>query len=178
MRHLLLALTVWVAWIACATARDATRVRVVRAGRRQYEVRRTRDAAADAAAVARLQSLDVFGALVLARAGGLDPRAVRTLAETSADDAVVGATIDKGRRVEVCVRHDGAPVDDDTLRHVYLHELAHVVSRTHGHTPEFYARLRDLHAAARSLGWRPRTSSTRVHCGAVVDVGMDEADVL
>lgn len=146
---------------------------------------RTGDAAADAASLARLRSLRRMAEDVLSR---LDDRAtaargrrrLRSFVERAPPDAPhVASTVDKGRIVELCLRdaHTGRLHDELATRVVFLHELAHVLCVSHGHTPEFYAHERALLRAAREGGWLPREGGReerremRAFCGTEVVVG-------
>jgi hypothetical protein len=57
----------------------------------------------------------------------------------------------KGEKIVVCIRDKAPPhnfVDDNTVMFVLLHEMAHLMSTTVGHTPEFWANFkRILHDA-------------------------------
>ena len=57
----------------------------------------------------------------------------------------------KGEKIVVCIRDKAPPhrfVDENTVMFVLLHEMAHLMSTTVGHTPEFWANFkRILHDA-------------------------------
>jgi hypothetical protein len=64
-------------------------------------------------------------------------------------------SLNKGEKIVMCVRQrtpDQRLVDLNTLTFVGLHELAHVMSRSEGHTPEFWDNLSFLSAQAIELG--------------------------
>jgi len=66
----------------------------------------------------------------------------------------------KGEKIVVCIRDKAPPyrfVEENTVMFVLLHEMAHLMSTTVGHTPEFWANFkRILHDA--------------VHCGIYTTV--------
>jgi hypothetical protein len=66
----------------------------------------------------------------------------------------------KGEKIVVCIRDKAPPyrfVEENTVMFVLLHEMAHLMSTTIGHTPEFWANFkRILHDA--------------VHCGIYTTV--------
>jgi hypothetical protein len=57
----------------------------------------------------------------------------------------------KGEKIIVCIRHKTPPyafVDENTTMFVLLHEMAHLMTTTVGHTPEFWVNFkRILHDA-------------------------------
>ncbi len=57
----------------------------------------------------------------------------------------------KGEKIVVCIRDKAPPhnfVDDNTVMFVLLHEMAHLMTTTVGHTPEFWTNFkRILHDA-------------------------------
>ena len=101
----------------------------------------------DAQAAARLKAR--FGAV--------------TFGETRSTDRDVGYTLDK-RAVRVCVRENGALQPRDTTLLVLLHELAHIMTKSEGHTAEFRRNMRALVQAARDLGVLQAFPAT-YHCG-------------
>lgn len=61
----------------------------------------------------------------------------------------------KGEKIVVCLRdkRDGYPlVDDNTVMFVILHEMAHLMTTTIGHTPEFWTNFRRILHDATSVG--------------------------
>ena len=76
-------------------------------------------------------------------------------------------TIDKGRELIICLDYE----DENTLRYVLVHELAHVYTRSIGHTPEFYRNMDRLLDSARAQGLYVSQGKRRVtFCGTHVDV--------
>jgi len=53
----------------------------------------------------------------------------------------------KGDRIVICLRSKEKPyplVDENTVMFVVLHEMAHLMTTTIGHTPEFWANFRRI----------------------------------
>jgi hypothetical protein len=106
------------------------------------------------------------------------------LVETSPNDPrddVTSYTVDKAR-VALCLRErDPRGIGDprvqdlhdlNTLTFVALHELAHVGTVSHGHTPEFWRNFATLRAgAARAGAYAPHdfAASPRRYCGMTLD---------
>lgn len=64
------------------------------------------------------------------------------------------ATVAKGIVVELCMRRHGVIIDTHQLQHVFVHEMAHLMSRGWGHGSEFQeneTRLQNLMHA--EFGW-------------------------
>jgi predicted metal-dependent hydrolase len=63
-------------------------------------------------------------------------------------------TINKGENIYMCVREKDLSLSDhNTLMFVALHELAHVITDSIGHTPEFWNNFRFLLKAAIKKGY-------------------------
>lgn len=61
----------------------------------------------------------------------------------------------KGDKIVVCLRDKRPPhdlVDENTIMFVILHEMAHLMTTTIGHTPEFWANFRRILQDAVSVG--------------------------
>ena len=86
--------------------------------------------------------------------------------ETRSTDRDVGYALDK-RAVRVCVRDRGALQPRDTTLLVLLHELAHIMTESAGHTAEFRRNMRALVQAARDVGVLREFPAT-YHCGEYV----------
>jgi hypothetical protein len=69
------------------------------------------------------------------------------MSENSMDDDSTSYSENKGEKIVVCLRDKkpGYPfVDDNTVTFVILHEMAHLMTTTIGHTPEFWANFRRI----------------------------------
>lgn len=70
-------------------------------------------------------------------------------------------TVDKGREIEICLDY----TDRQALYFVLIHELAHVMSRSIGHTEEFYRNMDRLILSARSQEIYTGTRRDVMFCG-------------
>lgn len=80
-------------------------------------------------------------------------------------------TINKGQRLELCLRTpDGRefhPRSSTTL--VFVHELAHMMSESVGHTPEFHRNHAWALGVAEEDGWYdPKGVKAVEHCGVTI----------
>ena len=92
-----------------------------------------------------------------------DPR-VKVLVERFKPDNMCENNIDadstsysenKGDKIVVCLRDKAPPyklVDENTIMFVILHEMAHLMTTTIGHTPEFWTNFRRILQDASSIG--------------------------
>ena len=80
----------------------------------------------------------------------------------------------KGEKIVVCIRDKAPPyrfVDDNTVMFVLLHEMAHLMTTTVGHTPEFWTNFkRVLHDAVQcgiytSVNY---TKTPTAYCGMTI----------
>lgn len=77
----------------------------------------------------------------------------------------------KGEKIVVCLRQksDGYPfVDENTIMFVILHEMAHLMTTTVGHTPEFWTNFRRILQDASAVGvYKPinYSKSPVTYCG-------------
>lgn len=94
------------------------------------------------------------------------------------DDEAIGQTVDKGRIVVLCLDGNAPPpspatpstvgqvATEDAVRHVLYHELAHVASRSVGHTAEFHRLHRRIVDAAVALDlYRRHDGARAMLCG-------------
>jgi len=61
----------------------------------------------------------------------------------------------KGDKIVICMRHKRPPyqlIDENTMTYVILHEMAHLMTTTIGHTPEFWTNFRRILLDASSVG--------------------------
>lgn len=71
----------------------------------------------------------------------------QNMVENSLDDDSTSYSENKGEKIVVCLRDktQGYPfVDSNTVAFVVLHEMAHLMTTTIGHTPEFWANFRRI----------------------------------
>ena len=69
------------------------------------------------------------------------------MCENSVHSDTTSYSENKGDRIVVCLRDKAPPyalVDENTVTFVVLHEMAHLMTTTIGHTPEFWANFRRI----------------------------------
>jgi hypothetical protein len=75
--------------------------------------------------------------------------------ENDLDASSTSYSENKGDKIVVCMRDKTPPyklVDENTVTYVILHEMAHLMTTTIGHTPEFWANFRRILLDASGLG--------------------------
>jgi hypothetical protein len=77
-----------------------------------------------------------------------------TIIEHMPGNTYVSHSVNKGKELSICVRDKGsnAFIDPNTVMFVALHELAHVMSVSTGHTPEFWANMKYLLECGSEIG--------------------------
>lgn len=122
-------------------------------------VQRTEDACDDDAARDALRALRATGRELAPslppRAAARALRALRTADLVERRTGVVGVSVGKGYRIELCVRGLAPP----ERLHVFLHELAHAAALSVGHTREHAELERGLRDAAFRAGYDVRSPS-------------------
>ena len=91
-----------------------------------------------------------------------------SIGETPITSRAVGYTDDKSN-VRLCIRNGDEFADDDAVFFVFLHEMAHVMSTSIGHTPEFHANMESLLHYAHKYGLY-RFKSQQTTCDTVVRI--------
>ena len=92
-----------------------------------------------------------------------DTDAVKRLESNFREDAIiehmpgntyVSHSVNKGQELSICLRdkETNAFMDPNTVMFVAIHELAHVMSVSTGHTPEFWANMKFLLEKASEIG--------------------------
>jgi len=72
----------------------------------------------------------------------------------------------KGDLLQMCVVADGALVPWTDSWYVFVHELAHIISVSEGHTPEFHAKFKQLRRVAAAHGMMSDAApEPRRYCG-------------
>ena len=91
------------------------------------------------------------------------------ISEGSPGSGYTSYTVDKGARVVLCIRQsNGDFVLRNVIVYVAVHELAHIMTSSTGHTPEFWANNSRLLTAAESAGlYTPQDfeQSPQPYCG-------------
>ena len=75
------------------------------------------------------------------------------ITEAGKNNQYTSYSVNKGEKIVFCIRQkdeDESLVDENTLTFVSIHELAHIMTKSVGHTPEFWANFkRILHDAVK-----------------------------
>jgi hypothetical protein len=77
-------------------------------------------------------------------------------------------TVNKGEHIYMCIRDDNRIIDENTIFFVALHELAHIMTISTGHTKEFWTNFRLIlkYAIASGLySYEPYHQRPRAYCG-------------
>lgn len=96
------------------------------------------------------------------------------LAEAPYDPDQTSYSINKGEKIYLCIRnkkHNNEIIDENTLTFVAFHEMAHVMTKSVGHTDEFWANFKFLLQHAVPVGlYRHEnyTENPRPYCGIQV----------
>lgn len=78
-----------------------------------------------------------------------------SLSENTKDSIHTSYSLNKGEKISLCLREKSDDVifeDDNTIIFVVIHELAHLMSGSVGHTDEFWDNMKFLLEEARKLG--------------------------
>ena len=68
-----------------------------------------------------------------------------TLSETIPGSRYTSYSVNKGEKIVICIRHiDKRFIDDNTILFVVIHELAHIMTLSTGHTEEFWDNMKFL----------------------------------
>ena len=68
-----------------------------------------------------------------------------TLSETGKDAEYTSYSVNKGQKISICIRNkDNSFIDNNTVIFVVIHELAHVMTDSIGHTEEFWDNMKYL----------------------------------
>jgi len=93
------------------------------------------------------------------------------MCENNIDANSTSYSENKGERIVVCLRDKQKPyplADENTVMFVVLHEMAHLMTTTIGHTPEFWANFRRILKDAIGVGVYQEVNYTREpveYCG-------------
>lgn len=95
------------------------------------------------------------------------------LRETSSFEESIASTINKGHEIRICIRDIKGNFEDfNTSMFVLLHELAHVMSVSVGHTDEFYTNFSYIVHLASYLGiYEPQdfAAEPKNYCGVSIN---------
>ena len=78
----------------------------------------------------------------------------REITENIPGSTHVAYSVNKGDELSICIRdkETDAFIDGNTIRFVAIHELAHIMTKSTGHTPEFWDNMKYLLEVATSKG--------------------------
>ncbi|MEO0236689.1 MAG: Wss1p-related putative metallopeptidase [candidate division WOR-3 bacterium] len=98
------------------------------------------------------------------------------ISENSAEGFYTSYSLNKGEKIVLCLRQrnsDEQLVDLNTMMFVALHELAHIMSESVGHTPEFWSNMTFLLKIAMSepvriYQYEPYHQQPQEYCGIII----------
>lgn len=91
-----------------------------------------------------------------------------TISERTMESIHTSYTVNKGEHIYMCIRDADRIIDENTIFFVALHELAHIMTVSSGHTKEFWTNFRLLlkHAIANGLyTYEPYHRKPQRYCG-------------
>ncbi len=96
------------------------------------------------------------------------------ITESGKNNQYTSYSVNKGEKIVFCIRQkdeDESLVDENTLTFVAIHELAHIMTKSVGHTPEFWANFKRLLKMSVKNGLYTKedyTASPKEYCGIKV----------
>jgi len=96
------------------------------------------------------------------------------ITESGKNNQYTSYSVNKGEKLVFCIRQkdeDETIVDENTLTFVSIHELAHIMTKSVGHTPEFWSNFKRLlkEAVTHNLYEKEDyTSNPKEYCGIKV----------
>jgi hypothetical protein len=97
-----------------------------------------------------------------------------SMEENDLDDNTTSYSENKGEKIVVCIRDKAPPyklVDKNTVMFVILHEMAHLMTTTVGHTPEFWTNFKRILHDAIQCGIYTNVNYSRqptAYCGMTI----------
>ena len=95
------------------------------------------------------------------------------LSETLPGSKYTSYSVNKGEQISLCIRHsDNTFIDDNTVVFVLLHELAHIMTTSVGHTKEFWGNMKYLLEQGEIVGiYKPVDYSENPvdYCGMIIN---------
>ena len=92
-----------------------------------------------------------------------------SLSESSVDSEYTSYTVNKGERVILCLRNtDSSIIDKNTLMYVYIHELAHIMTKKIGHIDEFWENFKFILKEAQNINiykYEDYSKFNKPYCG-------------
>lgn len=99
---------------------------------------------------------------------------VDNVVENSVDSKYTSYSENKGEKIVLCLRDKQPPyelVDKNTLLFVTLHEMAHLMTASTGHTSEFWSNFRRMLTDAQKIGIYSAVNYSRTpaeYCGMMI----------
>jgi predicted metal-dependent hydrolase len=96
------------------------------------------------------------------------------ITESGKNNQYTSYSVNKGEKIVFCIRQkdeEESIVDENTLTFVSIHELAHIMTKSVGHTPEFWANFKRLLKIAVEDGLYNKedyTKNPKDYCGIKV----------
>lgn len=92
------------------------------------------------------------------------------ISEGSTDSGYTSYSINKGEKIILCIRQkdDNSLVDKNVVMYVFVHELAHLMTKEVGHTPTFWENFKFLLQEAVDTGLYTKVDYSKDHakyCG-------------
>lgn len=81
-------------------------------------------------------------------------------------------SVDKGKLIGICMKHDGKYTDENTMIFVYLHELSHIMSERYDHDQGFwnnFAYLLEIAIAHNLYVYQPFHLQNVNYCGEQIE---------
>ncbi len=105
------------------------------------------------------------------------------ITEAGKNNKYTSYSINKGEKIVFCIRQKNKTedlVDENTIAFVAIHELAHIMTKSVGHTEEFWDNFKRLLKEAIAIGVYTRenyTKNPKKYCGIhVTDSPLDKTD--
>lgn len=118
-------------------------------------------------ALDRLHSLRLVSLDIADQVGdGKLKRKIRkcVFSERDSESSDVAFTLDKGKEMVFCLKGDNKYVTN----YILVHEMAHIASKSVGHTEEFYRELKKLTSIAIKLGFLEKNCRRISFCDRVI----------
>lgn len=98
----------------------------------------------------------------------------RNISESMASSNYTSYSVNKGDKIVLCIRDkskEGKIIDINTIMFVTIHELAHIETKSIGHTPEFWDNMKKLLIISEEIGiYKGEDYSThpKKYCGLTI----------
>ena len=87
-------------------------------------------------------------------------------------DHLAAYSVDKGKLIGICTKHEGEYVDENTMIFVYLHELSHIMSEQYAHDDAFwnnFAYLLEIAISHNLYVYQPFHMNNVNYCGENIE---------